>query len=358
MSSRVLNKRDDDQLEYIFELAYQEILQATKTTPLKQSKTGNLTEVDDWLKNVIEYNLKNGKRNRAKFLVIAYELFINKPVSDSDIQKACILGWCVEFLQTYFLILDDIMDNSVTRRGQLCWYRKESVGLTAINDAVMLNNCIYQLLHDYFSTHQSYQLIVDLFNEITRYTTYGQCLDLISNPLGIKPDLSKYNEERYRTIVLNKTSYYSFCLPIRIAMYMSNITDETSHRKVEQILLKIGYLFQAQDDYLDCYGDPKITGKIGTDIEDAKCSWLVVQALQLANVKQREIIDLNYGQQKEESVQSIKSVYNELDIAEIFKQFEAKQYEEICGQIEKIDDPNLSKDLFYGILAKIYQRNK
>lgn len=126
MSSRVLNKRDDDQLEYIFELAYQEILQATKTTPLKQSKTGNLTEVDDWLKNVIEYNLKNGKRNRAKFLVIAYELFINKPVSDSDIQKACILGWCVEFLQTYFLILDDIMDNSVTRRGQLCWYRKVS----------------------------------------------------------------------------------------------------------------------------------------------------------------------------------------------------------------------------------------
>ena len=51
------------------------------------------------------------------------------------------------------------------------------------------------------------------------------------------------------------------------AMYMSSITSPAEHQNAEEILLKIGHLFQAQDDYLDCWGDPAIIGKIGTDIE-------------------------------------------------------------------------------------------
>ncbi|XP_052731208.1 farnesyl pyrophosphate synthase 2-like isoform X1 [Vigna angularis] len=38
-----------------------------------------------------------------------------------------------------------------------------------------------------------------------------------------------------------------------------------------------------EDDYLDCFGDPDTIGKIGTDIEDFKCSWLVAKALKLSN---------------------------------------------------------------------------
>ena len=54
----------------------------------------------------------------------------------------------------------------------------------------------------------------------------------------------------------------------------------------------MGHFFQVQDDFLDCYGDPKVTGKIGTDIEEAKCSWLVIQALERCNPEQREFLQV------------------------------------------------------------------
>ena len=56
----------------------------------------------------------------------------------------------------------------------------------------------------------------------------------------------------------------------------------------------MGHLFQVQDDYIDCYGDPSITGKIGTDIQDRKCSWLIVQALQNADESQRKMLHVSY----------------------------------------------------------------
>lgn len=47
-----------------------------------------------------------------------------------------------------------------------------------------------------------------------------------------------------------------------------------------------------QDDYIDCYGDPSVTGKIGTDIEECKCGWLVVQALKIVSPEQKEILQV------------------------------------------------------------------
>lgn len=48
-----------------------------------------------------------------------------------------------------------------------------------------------------------------------------------------------------------------------------------------------------KDDYLDCFGDPKVMGKVGTDIEECKCSWLIIQALKKCSHQQREILEVN-----------------------------------------------------------------
>lgn len=61
------------------------------------------------------------------------------------------------------------------------------------------------------------------------------------------------------------------------------------------ISLEIGRMFQVQDDYLDCFGNPQTTGKIGTDIEENKCTWFAVNCLQRANYEQKQELVKCYG---------------------------------------------------------------
>lgn len=90
-------------------------------------------------------------------------------------------------------------------------------------------------------------------------------------------NLDLFTESRYNLIVKYKTAFYSFYAPVALGMIGSGIYDKESLDTARAICIKMGTYFQIQDDYLDCYGDPRVIGKIGTDIQDKKCSWLVVQ---------------------------------------------------------------------------------
>jgi hypothetical protein len=48
----------------------------------------------------------------------------------------------------------------------------------------------------------------------------GQTLDLLSTQFGTEPVLEKFTMDRYSSIVKYKTAYYSFHLPVALAMYM------------------------------------------------------------------------------------------------------------------------------------------
>lgn len=311
----------------------------------------------EYIGKMMEYNVPKGKLTRGITVVNTFKALKPK-ASPEDVKRAAVLGWCIEWIQASFLVADDIMDNSITRRGQPCWYRNKSVGLIAINDALVLLTQSEVLLHKYFN-HDS-----ELFSALhaclvsTIYNTeMGQCIDMTTQPIDkTKVNYDDYTIERYDQIVKFKTAFYSFYAPVALGMIAAGYYQKEHLDVAETICMKMGRYFQIQDDYLDVFGDPAVLGKIGTDIQDAKCSWLMVQALQITTDDQKKILLENYGKDDENCIKVIKKLFNELRLEGRYQKFEEKIYNELLGDIAKCQ--NVPVVIFEQLLGKIYKRNK
>ncbi|KAF5343108.1 hypothetical protein D9758_016002 [Tetrapyrgos nigripes] len=421
----------------------------------------------EWFHNSLEYNVPGGKLNRGLSVIDTAEIIKARPLDDDEYLKAAVLGWGVELLQAFFLVSDDLMDGSITRRGQPCWYRQPHVRTIAVNDAFMLEASIYYLLKKHFKGQPYYVDLLEIFHETTFQTELGQLIDLISAPED-HVDLSKFSLEKHSLIVIYKTSFYSFYLPVALAMLMCGIpytTTSTSskptngvngtstsmpqishpHSRVSQsidstlslvsssvppsqsnislsppyitalrILIPLGEYFQIQDDFLDFSGLPSEIGKVGTDIVDNKCGWVVNTALNLTSsnpdlapapsspasalsperrAELRKVLEASYGvkptpeevqkakdmraqaeregrdPQNEqgylgEAEKRVKGVFEELGIREIYREYE----EGVVGKLNKMIEEEViepgdgkegvRREVFRSFLGKIYGRKK
>jgi farnesyl diphosphate synthase len=285
-------------------------------------------------------------------------LLLGTPLSEEQYFQSATLGWMIELLQAFFLVSDDIMDSSITRRGNPCWYRQPHVGMIAINDAFMLESSIYSLLKKYFRSHPSYIDLIELFHEVTFQTELGQLCDLLTAPED-KVDLDNFSMEKYQFIVIYKTAYYSFYLPVALALHQSGFATPKNLKQAHDILIPLGEYFQIQDDYLDNFGKPEHIGKIGTDIMDNKCSWLINQALEVATPEQKKILAENYGQKDSEKEAVVKKLFDEMGLEQRYKDYEEKRVGEIRKMIAEVDESEgLKKSVFETFLGKIYKRTK
>ena len=77
----------------------------------------------------------------------------------------------------------------------------------------------------------------------------GQALDLtaaatFNSKQGDVDSLEHFTMDRYKAIVKYKTSYYSFYLPVALAMHMAEIKDPKLFSAAKSILLDMGTFFQ------------------------------------------------------------------------------------------------------------------
>ncbi|GAA5884873.1 hypothetical protein JCM3774_002119 [Rhodotorula dairenensis] len=70
----------------------------------------------------------------------------------------------------------------------------------------------------------------------------------------------------------------------------------------------------------------------------------------------------NYGVKSSESEARVKSVYQELDLAREFEQYEADSYARLNALIDEIPSEGshdgLKRQVFQSFLAKVYKRQK
>lgn len=168
----------------------------------------------------------------------------------------------------------------------------------------------------------------------------------------------------------HKTAYYSFYLPVALAMHFCGIPQEDApdrdpYKLAQDILIPLGHYFQVRDDWLDYSGMPEQTGKIGTDIVDNKCSWCIITALAVATPAQRKILYENYGQKDAAKEQKVKEVYEQVDLRARYIEYEEVAYERLTSLIDTIadigtggsgSDPVLKRAVFTTFLDKIYKR--
>ncbi|XP_066901991.1 farnesyl pyrophosphate synthase [Halyomorpha halys] len=313
-----------------------------------------ISDLSTLISKLMQYNVSGGKKVRGLTVVYSYRMLApDHDLTPENIRLAQILGWCVEMLQGFFVVIDDLTDQSVTRRGRPCWYRLPGIGLRASSDALLIQAGTFQLLQQHCKDKEFYVDLVELFLDATRRTTYGQTLDLVSS----FPNITHLTMDRYNFITKYKTSYYTFHLPVAIAMYMAGIYNTELHRQAKSVLLEMGHYFQVQDDYLDVFSDEEVSGKKGTDIQEGKCTWLAIIAFQRASPSQREILESCYGSKDPEKIQKVKDIFIEIGLPAVFHAYEEETYNLITRQIQQLSE-GLPHELFLTLLHKMYGRKQ
>ena len=237
-----------------------------------------------------------GKRLRPILTLMTCDFF------DKDFKEALPAALALELFHNFSLIHDDIMDEAPLRRGKKTVHHKWDLNTGILSgDALLI--LAYQLFENY--EPKKFSELAKLFSTTALQVCEGQQYDVdfeTRNDVTI-PEYLKMIE--YKTAVL-----------IGAAMKMGAIVAEASENcKVNtyEFGRNLGIAFQLQDDYLDCFGNPKTFGKkVGGDIITNKKTFLYLKTLQKSNESDARVLKQlfsSFPENPSEKVQQVKELY-------------------------------------------------
>ena len=215
---------------------------------------------------------KAGKRVRPVAVLMGNELFSE---IDSD---AYHVANGIELFHNFSLIHDDIMDKAPLRRGMPTVHINYGENTALLAGDVMLV-AAYEYLNKIKTIHL--HRIISLFNKTAKEVCEGQQLDM---------DFEKRDQvhmDEYMNMVILKTSVL-----LATSLQMGAVLGGAglgNQQHLYEFGKNLGIAFQVQDDYLDCFGDPKKFGKQpGGDILSNKKTFLMIHTMNVASATQQK----------------------------------------------------------------------
>ena len=234
------------------------------------------------LDRIMRYIVKRkGKQLRPMFVLLSAKLCgeVNEPA-----YRAASL---VELLHTATLVHDDVVDDSMERRGffstYALWKAKANV---LIGDYLLAKGLLLSLDHN---DHQ----VLHILSDAVRKMSEGELLQLE------KARSLNLNEEIYYEIIRNKTA--SLLASACAAGAWSTSNDETITEKMRLFGEKTGMAFQIKDDLFD-YASENVGKPTGNDIKEKKLTLPLIYTLNNVDKEtRRKIIYIvkNKNQDKE-----------------------------------------------------------
>lgn len=223
------------------------------------------------LLNVNEYVLqKSGKLLRPMIVLLSAKMC--GQVNQATINAALSL----ELLHTATLIHDDVVDDTLERRG------KPSINAVWTNKIAVLSGDYIFAKSLECGTNTDSLAIMKSISEMGKQLSDGELLQLETT------SVSDASEKNYYTIIRKKTALlFATCAEVGGLSVNANDQSLISLRNFGEYL---GLCFQIKDDVFDYFEDAEIGKPTGNDIRDGKVTLPLIYALQNSNEKDRRIV--------------------------------------------------------------------
>ncbi|EFW99779.1 farnesyl-pyrophosphate synthetase [Grosmannia clavigera kw1407] len=285
--------------------------------------------------NRILIQVQGGQISRPRVMFKLFDKLAEREPTEDEVREVYVMAWVVELLQFAILASDDIVDGDLWRRGRWSWHRQPGVGLSAVYDTFVATFLALAFLKKHLDQKKAYIGMVESINREILYVQLYQSFDTMVANQG-PGNVSTFCEHKLRDISLGLCGY--FFLPFSLMLHYLGQGTPDNLRQTREITDEISIYYQAQNDYIDLYGDRSNNGKDGRDIRENKCSWLIVEALNRSDKGQRTALKNKYGRSDKECVDEVKQIFNDLDLKGAFKQYQSGAIQKIKEQIQSVDE--------------------